>query len=167
MNKFNYVLLATLLLTIGCGKGDAGITGAAGKSGASAKFSSIVLPLDRAATPWDDNNKTEVNYDQMVYLPSSFEFSNLTNTENGGWIDVKIGSETFCYQGKISTRIYDFKYKKIDGHVNGCDSNNEKFTGKTSFQVLAKKDSIVQAIPRAPRLNGVYNELELVTLGVE
>jgi len=155
-----------LLILISCSDGRNGFNGARGLPGQNVELDSIILSVDRAQTPWADNNKTQAPYDLIVYLPSSFEFTNLTSTENGGWIDIIVGNKVYCYQGKFGTRVYEYKYLKSEGATSGCDQNNDKFKGSVSFVEKLKKNDLMQIIPRAPRLNGVYNELSLTTLGV-
>lgn len=162
--------LLFLLLMISCGEhieiSQPNLVDEQGVDGTSAAFSELIISVDRSATPWQDNNLKEASGDMLVYLPSSFEFTNLTSTENGGWIDIVLDKQRFCYQGKFGTRIYEYKYKKVESHTEGCDKNNEKFIGSVQLQGFVKNKKIIQIIPRAPRLDGVYNELTLITLGV-
>jgi hypothetical protein len=164
-----YFILIILLLG-SCGKrgkqGLMGVSGESGSDGLSSVTGEIVISVDRASTPWSDNNKTELEVDAVFQLPESFTINGITNTENGGWFDIILGDQTFCYQGKIGTKKYEFKYKKMINHSQGCDQNNEKDTGVISLIILVEANSIIQVIPRAPRYD-VVEEFLFPYIGVE
>lgn len=119
----------------------------------------VSIETDRNLHPWHDNNFVQVENDSdiIIKLKSRYSFSSLPENENGGWIDIKIGDVTYCYQGAFGKKYYDFSYKKLEDADTGCDLNNDKsIDGLTELNVL-KSGERLQIIPRAPKMNvGTY-----------
>lgn len=150
------------LLAVACGsdvkyigvpgpKGDQGSSGQSGKNVVASHVT--VKDIDRSLA-WDSFN-VELSSNGIMMLPGNFKLEALTNTENGGWIDFYIGDQTYCYQGVVGKKEYNFKYKKTAGHVDGCDANNEKETNAVSLTVEFSSGDEFGLVPRAPRLNGI------------
>lgn len=172
----NKIILLILLLIPACGEdgkmgvpgqdGAVGKAGADGRDGADVEVGELSIFVDRTATPWDENNFTFLHIDAVILLPNSFEVSSLGRKENGGWLDFRLGSQVFCYQGRVNSRRYEFKYKKADGAVTGCDQNNDKSENPVNLNVKLVSASQIQIIPRAPRFD-VMVEFKFPYIGVE
>lgn len=171
------VLLMTLALAmVSCGgkdvpgpagpTGSRGAQGPAGSDGSSAISDIYRITVDRAATPWSDNNRIIADVDGVLQLPRQFEIPAISNNENGGWFDFVIGDVVYCYQGRVGTKRYEFSYVKTSGATTGCDTNSDKSTDMVSFFASFKSGDVIQVIPRAPRYD-VVEEFEFPYVGVE
>lgn len=153
--------------------GDQGLQGESGKNGEDGKDGKNIISstftiknIYRNTTPWD-NFYVESDNNGKVLLPEKFTINALTSNENGGWIDVYIGSQTFCYQGKTNTKLYEFKYKKLSGANTGCDTNNDKEPNATSFIAEVKINDKVGVVPRSPKLQDITWEISFSAFLVE
>lgn len=147
--------------------GSDGQDGAAGAAGDSVEALTVELTVDRSLTPWADNNSLTIDFDGYIQLPESFTVPELTQNENGGWLDFIVGDVTLCYQGRVGQKRYEFKYKKTDGYTDGCDQNNEKDDTYTNFYVMVEDGDTFQIIPRAPRFNGITVDFEFSAVGLK
>lgn len=160
-------LIIVILLVLACAptdqseqRGNQGEPGADGGPGKSVKVNTVTVEdIDRSGD-WDDQNIV-LSKRSLVLIPDRINVAALTQNENGGWLDVYVGDATFCFQGQVGQKYYNFKYKKIDGYSDGCDSNNEKETNAFAMSAIGEVDDKVGVVPRAPRLNGVVWDLEL------
>ncbi len=146
--------------------GTDGSDGSDGVDGQSAEAIIVELSVDRSLS-WSDDNKIEVNFDGYIQIPESFSVPELTQNENGGWLDFIVGDTTLCFQGNVGKKTYSFKYKKQAGYSDGCDQNNEKDDTYTNFYLPVFEGDTFQIVPRAPRFNGIVVDFEFSAVGVK
>jgi hypothetical protein len=146
------LILTALLASCGQDYGYIALgTGDEGKNVSGPNSGVYTITVDRSATPWSSNNRLEADRDGVVYLPDSFDIPSMTNTDNGGWFDIIVGEEVYCYQGNFGTRTFEFSYKKAEGATTGCDTNSDKTTEAFGMHAAFESGDTVQVIPRAPR----------------
>ncbi len=135
--------------------GASGANGSNGKDGVGISIENVVIEnIDRDLNAWDTHN-IELSYDGKMSLPSTIYVDALSQNENGGWLDVYIGDQTYCYQGKVGKKQYEYKYKKVLNHSDGCDLNNEKDGNSVGLLVKFNEGDEFGVVPRAPKLSGV------------
>jgi hypothetical protein len=145
--------------------GPAGAPGASGPSGApgprGATGTSQVATLftvegiDRAL-PWSTSNEKHIPGAGYLVVPTQFllfMFSN-TGSPQGGWIDLEVGEEVFCYRRAKDSNKYELAYVKERGNMQGCDSNSEKRTSISSLTVEVVEGTVVRVVPRDIKLVG-------------
>lgn len=149
--------------------GPQGPQGPAGQDGASMNALMVSLTVDRALTPWEDHNKVTLTESGILVLPLTITIEAMTGSlSGGGWIDVKVGNVTHCYQRNSGTKVMQYRYTKVTGHTLGCDSNSEKdlsvaFTGFQSVTI----GQTFQVIPREPKFAGITPTIQVPLLYVE
>lgn len=149
--------------------GDAGADGLNGNDGASMNALMVSLTVDRALTPWEDHNKVTLTESGILVLPLTITVEAMTGSlSGGGWIDVKVGDITHCYQRNSGTKVMQYRYTKVTGHTLGCDSNSEKdlSVAYTGFQAVTLGQTF-QIIPREPKFAGITPTIQVPLLYVE
>lgn len=131
-----------------------GEDGTIGPQGNSIATRQVSILVDRALTPWEDNNKVYLENDGILFLPTTFFVTGIPK-ENNEWIDIKVGNRTLCYQGLRNKFQYDYKYTKIIGAITGCDNPLEKDAHFQSTNISFKYDDVLQVIPRTSKLTGL------------
>lgn len=145
-----------------------GADGKDGADGASIETSTIIISgIDRTnGVPWEDHHKHSSTRTGYIVIPVIFYNYALpsTNAPNGGWVDICVGPATYCFQRNSNAYSYSFKYRKVPGHLLGCDSNSEKYAAAYSLTATIEPGTIIQVIPRDPKLAGVVWSLEFTTV---
>jgi hypothetical protein len=130
-----------------------GVDGAVGPSGYGPSMFSISVELNRQLLPWADNNKEVVGVPFIIGVPGSFTVQEISTT-GSGWIDIVTDKQVLCFQKAVSTKRFDFSYKKLDGALTGCDTNDDKDLS-FSFLGIIEGEEFFQMIPRDPRLQDI------------
>lgn len=153
-------------------QGDTGEQGQQGANGASATYKQLIIDVDRTKVPWIDNNKITVPNDGVLFFNFTFSVEQITGSLNGGgWLDIKVGSNVYCLQRKANTKMFELVYKKLPAATTGCDSNSDKdlnvVLNSNLLTLSVTKDTVLQVIPREPKLQGIVVPLVFYLLTVE
>lgn len=144
-------------------RGHEGPHGADGPHGTSIVLEVLVIDSIDRSLPWASNNATAIEHDGQLMVTPTFQVGALTSlgSPQGGWIDLSIGPNVFCYKRKHSSNWYELNYKKAVGATLGCDSNSEKETAAYTLLVPVEEGSVLRIWPRDSKLSGLIWDFQI------